>query len=551
MQDRINGNASGIGSAWPQTVRLYDEDAYLGVCEARILAVMPLSDLINRVENSKPEDRKNPGECRDLRITRESEEHKEPENRLKYDCIRFVVILDRTVFFPEGGGQSADIGTLQSLSKSSEEDDFRFAVHVVDVQQRAGVIFHTVEIYSEQQDRVEQRQDRVEQRQDRVGKNVVPVRQNYSAQRGGYVLPEEESHEPDTAVQKFLTDFQPGSRVLACIDFARRFEFMQNHTGEHILSGLMHSGYGFDNIGFHLSDHTVTLDVNGHLTDEQLAEVERKANEAVWANLPVQVSYPSREELETIPYRSKIEIEGQIRIVTIPGVDICACCAPHVAKTGEIGLIKITRVLRYKGGMRLWILCGGRALKEMQQRQIQIEAVSHLTNRSQDQIADGVQFLLDEIGGLKQQIKELEYQAAFAQLDRIPAGQKNAFLFVGEMDNIVQRNLVNRLVEEHDGICGVFAGEAIDAKESPGAETVSAAGKKKVNPTGTEAGTIESVCKYVCKYKYILGSRHSDTRQLNKVLREKFGAKGGGKSEMVQGSVQASETALREILPAN
>ena len=289
---------------------------------------------------------------------------------------------------------------------------------------------------------------------------------------------------------------------------------MQNHTGEHILSGLMHNRYGFDNIGFHLSDNSVTLDVNGQLSEEEILLLEWEANEVIYRNLPVEVSYPDKDKLGEISYRSKIEIEGQVRLVTIPGVDVCACCATHVRKTGEIGLIKIVKTLRFNGGMRLFIACGRRAFALMQKRQQRIEEVSHLTNRSQDEIGDGVRHLLDEIGELKQKNRDLEYKAAFLRLETIPKDQKNVFLFVGDMDNIVQRNLVNRLCEEHDGFCGVFAGSDNEGK-----------------------------------YRYIIGSRKMDSRDVQKALREKLGAKGGGKPEMIQGSVTGTESCIAEVLP--
>ena len=131
-----------------------------------------------------------------------------------------------------------------------------------------------------------------------------------------------------------------GTTVTGKLDFAERFSRMQEHSGEHIVSGIVHRLHGYDNVGFHLGSENTTLDFNGELSEEQLLEVERLANEAVFADLPVQISYPSREELKILDYRSKIEIEGQVRLVEIPGVDICACCAPHVAHTGEIGMIK-------------------------------------------------------------------------------------------------------------------------------------------------------------------------------------------------------------------
>ena len=406
------------------TERLYEKDAYLTRCEAAVLSARKLS----------------------------GEENPEPGFRLE-------LILDRTVFFPEGGGQSSDIGWICRAGNDDGSSSEMLAV--TDVQIEDGVIRHIV---------------------------TCP----------------EDNTEP----------FRPGDQVLLQINWERRFGFMQNHTGEHILSGLMHNRYGFDNIGFHLSDNSVTLDVNGQLSEEEILLLEWEANEVIYRNLPVEVSYPDRDKLGEISYRSKIEIEGQVRLVTIPGVDVCACCATHVRKTGEIGLIKIVKTLRFNGGMRLFIACGRRAFSLMQKRQQRIEEVSHLTNRSQDEIGDGVRHLLDEIGELKQKNRDLEYKAAFLRLETIPKDQKNVFLFVGDMDNIVQRNLVNRLCEEHDGFCGVFAGSDKEGK-----------------------------------YRYIVGSRKMDSRDVQKVLREKLGAKGGGKPEMIQGSVTSTESCIAEVLP--
>ena len=402
------------------TEKLYDTNAYLTRCEAKILEI-----------RNVPADT--------------GSESAEAE-----------LILDRTVFFPEGGGQSSDRGWIFIGEEESGE-----AFPVIDVQISDGMIRHRVSCPERHTDRL-----------------------------------------------------RTGETVILQIDWERRFGFMQNHTGEHILSGLMHNRYGFDNIGFHLSDNSVTLDVNGQLDEEQILFLECEANEAVYSNLPVQVSYPSREELEKISYRSKIEIEGQTRLVTVPGIDVCACCATHVKRTGEIGLIKIVKVLRYKGGMRLFIACGRRALALMQKRQQRIEEVSHLTNRSQDEIGDGVRHLLEEIGELKQKNRDLEYKAAFLRLSAIPADEKSVYLFAGEMDPLVQRNLVNRLCEEHEGPCGVFSG---NEKEQA--------------------------------YRYIIGSRSSDAREVQKILRGALGAKGGGKPEMIQGSVRSTEERIRQVLP--
>ena len=412
-----------------ETKRLYETNAYQARCEAVILAVRELSS-------------------------------DENDSRMH----RIEVITDQTVFFPEGGGQSADRGWI--LPEDGDTNGYEPALEVTDAQIEDGVIRHIAQYREE-------------------GMNAF--------KDGG---------------------LKAGDKVVLSIDWERRFGFMQNHTGEHILSGLMHNRYGFDNIGFHLSDNSVTLDVNGQLDEEEILVLEWEANRIVYQNLETAVSYPTDQELSQIDYRSKIEIEGQTRLVTIPGVDVCACCATHVRRTGEIGLIKIVKVIRYNGGMRLFISCGSRAFALMQKRQQRIEEVSHLTNRSQDEIGDGVRHLLDEIGMLKQKNRDLEYQAAFLRLETIPAEQENAFLFVGDMDPIVQRNLVNALCERHDGYCGVFSGSEEDGN-----------------------------------YRYIIGSRKSDSRDVQKILREKLGAKGGGKPAMIQGSASGSEASIREILP--
>ena len=427
---------TGRTTSVDKTERLYEENAYLTRCGARVLAVSRIQDPAKRGtdETAIPaEDDGNGG--------------------------AWEVILDRTVFFPESGGQSADTGRIYAAGSGP---DGCITYRVTDVQITDGVIRHTV-----------------------------------TAEEGcGTSIP----------------GLSAGESVELEIDWERRFGFMQNHTGEHILSGLMHSRYGFDNIGFHLSDHSVTVDVNGQLDEEEILALEREANEVIYRNAEVEILYPSEKELPQFVYRSKIEIEGQVRLVRIPGVDLCACCATHVRRTGQIGLIKIVRTVKFNGGMRLFILCGRRAFEMVQRLQQCVEEVSHLTNRSRDEIGDGVKRLLDEIGSLKQKNRELEYKAASLRIDAIPAEQENAVLFIGEMDAIVQRNMVNRLMEEHCGICGVFCGD-------------------------DEAG-----------YRYIIGSRTQDVRETQKKLREKLGAKGGGKPAMVQGSVSGTKASVEDVL---
>ena len=206
--------------------------------------------------------------------------------------------LDGTVFYPEGGGQPADHGTL------TLPDGARLTV--TDVHEQGGVIWHRVDAL------------------------------------------------PDTAA--------PGTAVTGRIDWAWRFDKMQQHTGEHILSGILHQMFGAENVGFHIGSDAVRMDTSVPISAEGLREAELAANRIVWQNVPVLITYPTREELARMTYRSKKEIEGQVRIVTIPGADVCACCGTHTAATGAVGQIKILAAENYKGGVRLSIVCGERAL---------------------------------------------------------------------------------------------------------------------------------------------------------------------------------------------
>lgn len=305
-----------------------------------------------------------------------------------------------------------------------------------------------------------------------------------------------------------------GSTVTGCVDWEQRFDFMQQHSGEHIISGLVHDRFGYNNVGFHLSVNEVTLDFDGELTPEQLSEIELKANEIIYQNLPVEISYPSKEELAALSYRSKIEIEGQVRIVTIPGVDVCACCAPHVDRTGAIGMIKITNCQSHRGGVRLNILCGKRALEDYNKKQDSVTAVSVALSAKQDSIAEAVLRLKEEILRQKERNNLLQAQYLDLCISTLPAPtqSENAILFVDTMDTIAIRNTVNALVERYIGFCGVFSGNE-------------------------ENG-----------YQFIVGSKNKDCKALAQTFREELEAKCGGNTPMIQGSVIAARENIEACL---
>lgn len=350
----------------------------------------------------------------------------------------YEVVLDRTAFFPEGGGQYADTGLLGNI-------------RVLDVHERDGIVYHLTE---------------------------GPL-------------------DVDTEVE-------------GIIDWELRFMKMQQHTGEHIVSGLVHTGFGYRNVGFHLGSEDCTMDFNGEITREELKELEWAANEAVFKNLRVEVSYPSKEVLETLEYRSKIEIEGQVRIVTIPGYDVCACCAPHVENTGEIGLIKLTNVQRYKGGVRVTMLCGFRALMDYQEKERHVKHISALLCAKENEVSKAVEHLKEEQGKLKGKLSENQKKVLEYRAKEIPKEETFVCLFERELEGDGPRVLMNLVLAEGKTGCAVFL------------------------ETGRE------------EYRYVIGSKTADMRPLAKGLNETFSGRGGGKPEMVQGSLKGKECDVRE-----
>ncbi len=355
------------------------------------------------------------------------------------------VILDKTLFFPQEGGQSSDTGTLGGYE-------------VLHVSIENGIIIHTL--------------------------------------------------------SGDACDLKPGLETAGVINWEHRFSNMQNHTAEHILSGLLHERWHSENKGFHLSDSIVTLDTEKELEASDLKKLEEEANRIVWSDLPVTCRYCEPEELKSIEYRSKIDLKENVRLVTISGVDICACCAPHVGRTGEIGIIKIIKAIRYKGGMRLTILAGKRAYEYLSFLQDSTDNISHLLSESSDKITDAVKRILDENNSLRIKLKNTEAEKLSEKISSLEKDIPDAILFTGDIDSLVQRNAVNTLAKEHKGICAVFAKNGEDS------------------------------------YKYILSYPGGDAREISSMLQEKLGARGGGSKEMVQGSVTAKEDQLLKLLAA-
>lgn len=309
----------------------------------------------------------------------------------------------------------------------------------------------------------------------------------------------------------------PGQKVLGRIDWGHRFSNMQNHTGEHIFSGIVHRAKGYDNVGFHLSDRVVTMDYNGVLTRGEIEEFTRQANRIIAEDLPVICEYPSEEALEAMEYRSKKEIEGAVRIVTIPGVDVCACCAPHVRSTAQVGLLMVVGDQSYKGGTRLSILCGLRAVADYQKKQGILSLTGRNLSTNWENIPETVDKLRSERDNLRYQLSSLSAELLEISARKLPEGE-NACLFTDCSDRNVLIRTLNGMKQEHPGIAVIFA-----AKDG-------VTEKEKVS------------------FSYVAASLTGDSRRFSEQLKEKFGARGGGKPEMVQGSVAAKQEELAEYV---
>jgi len=337
---------------------------------------------------------------------------------------QYIVTLDQTAFFPEGGGQGADHGLLGG-------------VNVIDCHEHGGEVEHTTD-----------------------------------------------------------SPLEVGAVVEGHVDAVRRLDMMQQHSGEHIFSGLVCQLFGYDNVGFHIGSEAVTMDFNGPLTEEDVRRVEQLANEIVWQNVPVNTLLPNKEELEAMHYRSKKALEGTVRIVNIPGADTCACCGTHVKQTGSIGQIKVMGWQKYKGGVRVSILCGRRALAEENILLEQVKGGSVALSCKQHELSGAVERLMAERDQLR-----LKNEQLAMQIFEMMAAQEEA-------------NAV-RMV-----ICDALPASAV--RKAAGRLCVGARMALVLVPR--EEG-----------YSFAMSSETEDVRPATKALCSAFGGKGGGPKDMTQG----------------
>ncbi|MDO4308338.1 MAG: alanyl-tRNA editing protein [Eubacteriales bacterium] len=301
---------------------------------------------------------------------------------------------------------------------------------------------------------------------------------------------------------------EPGTEVTGRIDWERRFDLMQQHSGEHIVSGLIHEAFGYDNVGFHMGSDIITIDFNGMLDERQMAEIEAKANQKIWENSQVEITYPSPEELKELPYRSKKELTGKVRIVRFPGADICACCGTHVTHTGEIGMVKLLSVVKFREGVRMEMSAGRRVLDYLNMVNEQNHQVSVRLSAKTNQTAAAVQRLWEENFRLKGCVHRME-EEIFANEAAKCAGAGDVLLFQEGLEADSVRKLADAVTKSCGGRCAVFS--------------------------RNEDGS----------YKYAMGQADGDLRQLTKEMNRELQGRGGGKPNFVQGSVQTEEKDIK------
>lgn len=310
-------------------------------------------------------------------------------------------------------------------------------------------------------------------------------------------------------ILKGHVELEIGNEIQGEIDWNLRFSNMQNHSGEHIFSGIVHREYGYDNVGFHLGKDVVSVDFNGPIDEVSLRRIEKEVNQVIYENRVIRAYYPSEEELASLNYRSKKEVDAPLRIVEIENCDVCACCALHVRRSGEVGLFKVVHMMNYKGGVRIFILCGQRALDYVLELDDNMNAIYHMLSANNSSVVKYVKQLIDTNNALKQEVFNLNKKEVQRLVEE--ANENHRYFFVEDLDKNLQREMVNSLAQRLEGYVGVFAGS-------------------------DRMG-----------YRFILASRNNDTTKLFDVLKS-HGAKGGGNALMVQGYMKISQDTIEELL---
>ena len=355
------------------------------------------------------------------------------------DCFEskkgYEVELDQTAFYPEGGGQAADKGTINGIEVLHVREDGERVLHLM---------------------------------------------------------------------EKPLT---VGETVEGIVDYAHRFDLMQQHSGEHIVSGIINARYGHHNVGFHMGWDSITIDFDGMIPAEDLPEIERLANEAIYRNIPLHIWTPSPEELPGVFYRTKRALPWPVRIVEVPGYDSCACCGLHVERTGEIGLIKLFSMVKFRSGVRIEMLCGKRAFDFLSRSHEQNRQVSGAFSAKILETGEAAKKINELLESQKRRIAELETMM-FRTIAEGCTGKGDTLLIRENLDSVGVRKLADLAAERCGGTAAVFSD----------------------NGDGS--------------FGYCLIRHGGDLRGFNKEMTSALDGRGGGKPECQMGTVRCGRESI-------
>lgn len=349
----------------------------------------------------------------------------------------FAIVLDKTAFYPEGGGQAGDTGKIGD-----------YVIH--DTLEHGGEIFHYCD-----------------------------------------------------------SPIEVGAVFDCEIDWARRFSLMQEHSGEHIVSGLIHEKYGYENVGFHMGADVVTIDFDGLIDAEGLREIENLANSRIWENRETQIAVHGGAELADIAYRSKKELLGDVRIVTFPDSDVCACCGTHVRRAGEIGSIRLLSVQNLRSGVRIEMLAGSKCFAYLQRVADENSRVAKSLSVKDDASSAAVTRLKDELQKLKIELSQLK-EAKFSGIADSYTGADNVLHFEHNLSSDELCKLTVAIMSKTSALCAVFSGDDVGG------------------------------------YKYALGQEGGNLREATKAMNQSLNGRGGGKPNFSQGSVSASKAEIED-----
>lgn len=301
-----------------------------------------------------------------------------------------------------------------------------------------------------------------------------------------------------------------GQEISGQIDWARRHEMMQLHSAEHIFSGLVNQAFGYNNVGFHINEELMYFDFDGYLDESQLQVLELDVNRVIQAQQAIVISQHDNAEIESLVFRSKKAIPEALRLVTIAGVDVCACCGTQLKNTGEIGVFIVTDSLRYKSGVRVTALAGMRALRYMQALQNSAREAARLLSAKTTELGAAVKSTQTKQQSAESQNSRLSRLYFEALQKQIPTGSKQTYRYFSGFSDKQVKDYCKAMAE---GQPGVHIG--LRATEDPK------------------------------RLQYFVASQNVDLKHTVELINVALNGKGGGRGGFAQGTIAVDYATAR------